>query len=128
VVKRFSFWVDLPEIDEFLVAQVMGGSKTGTARPKSSWGVPLHQWDSAEFEVGEVAEFYDFSHNKRARIKFTDVYEFSFGEIPEKLWRAEVCTSAKHFQDDHRTGWPDLELTPNFALMAIHFDIVAKES
>jgi hypothetical protein len=47
-----------------------------------------------------------------------------FGEIPEKLWRGEACRSIEHFQGAHRHCWPDYDLTPDFQLMAMHFELI----
>jgi uncharacterized protein YhfF len=52
------------------------------------------------------------------------IYQVPFGEIPEKLWRGEACRSIEHFQGAHRHCWPDYDLTPDFQLMAMHFELI----
>jgi len=124
-VKRFCFWADDDAIVAHLIDQVRDGSKTATARPASSWGVPRNAYDDATFDVGDVADLIDNAGVVHARLRITDVYTCRFDAIPEKLWRAEAEPSAQAFRDSHITGWPHLTLEGDTVLTAIHFEVVA---
>lgn len=121
-IKSFCFWADDDAIVAHLIAQVQGGTKTATARPAASWGVPRNAYDAARFDVGDVADLVDNAGTIHARVRITDVYECRFDAIPEKLWRAEAEPSAQAFRDAHISGWPHLTLTDDFILTAIHFE------
>lgn len=122
IVKRFCFWADDDAIVAHLIAQVRDGSKTATARPKSTWGVPRNTYDDAVYGIGDIADLHDNHGVVHARLRITDVYDCRFDSIPEKLWRAEAETSAAAFQDSHIRGWPHLTLTDDTVLTAIHFE------
>lgn len=126
-MKRFTFWLESKAVDEELIGQVMAGAKTATARPSYSWGVPAHEFDSAIFEAGDLVEFYDLGQRLRGHLRMTEVYRFSFGDIPERLWRGEACRDADDFRDAHRSGWPHVSLSDDTALMALHFELVSRE-
>ncbi len=66
----------------------------------------------------------DLRERLRARIRVTDVQTVRFGEIPRRLWQAEVCRSADHFRQAHRECWPDEELTDDTELVATWFELV----
>jgi uncharacterized protein YhfF len=121
-VKRFCFWADDDAIVVHLIAQVLDGTKTATARPTSSWGIPRNVVDDARFDIGDRADLFDNTGHVHARIRITDVYTCRFDAIPEKLWSAEAEPSAQAFRDSHVKGWPDLTLTNDAMLTAIHFE------
>jgi len=121
-IKRFCFWANDDAIVAYLIAQVLDGTKTATARPSSSWGIPRNAFDDARFDVGDRADLFDNTGHVRARLGITDVYTSRFDAIPEKLWRAEAQPSAQAFRDSHIQGWPDLTLTNDAMLTAIHFE------
>lgn len=54
---------------------------------------------------------------------YSAVYRFKFGDVPERLWRAEGCQSAEDFRDAHRRAWPHENLTDDFELIATHFEL-----
>ena len=124
-VKRFCFWADDEAVVAHLIAQVFDGTKTATARPCASWGVPRNGYDDARYAIGDVAYLYDNAGRVYARLRITDVYTCRFDAIPENLWRAEAEPSAQAFRDAHIRGWPDLTLTDDYPLTAIHFERVA---
>jgi len=121
-VKSFCFWVADDAIVAHLIAQVLDGLKTATARPASSWGVPRNAYDDARFEIGDLADLVDNAGAVHARLRITDVYDVRFDAIPEKLWRAEAEPSAQAFRDAHIQGWPHLALAGDTVLTAIHFE------
>lgn len=122
-VKRFCFWADDDASVAHLIGQVLDGTKTATARPQASWGVPRNVYDDAVFTVGDIADLYDNAGVVHARLRITAVYDCRFDAIPEKLWREEAEPSAEAFRDSHIQGWPHLTLTDDFVLTAIHFEI-----
>ena len=126
-MKRFTFWLESETIDEELIAQVMSGAKSATARPGYSWGVPAHEFDSGKFEAGDLVELYDLGQRLRGHLRMTEIYPFSFGEIPERLWRGEACRDAEDFQEAHRQGWPHVSLSDDTQIMALHFELVSRE-
>ena len=126
-MKRFTFWLESASVDEELIGQVFAGAKTATARPSYSWGVPAHEFDSAKFVAGDLVEFYDLGQRLRGHLRMTEIYPFSFGDIPERLWRGEACRDAEDFRDSHRRGWPHVSLSDDTALMALHFELASRE-
>jgi len=48
--------------------------------------------------------FTTCADDSATHIRITEVYETTFGDIPEKLWRAEVCPSAEDFRRSHRVS------------------------
>jgi uncharacterized protein YhfF len=125
-MRNFSFWVDIPEIANELIGQTLAGTKTATVRPASSWGVPLHDYDSARFKVGDLVELRDAGGAAHGQLRLTEVYDCTFGDIPERLWRGETNNSADEFRADHRSGWPHVELTLDLPLIAIHFRLISR--
>jgi len=121
-VKRFCFWADDDAVVAHLIAQVLDGTKTATARPTSSWGIPRNTFDDARFDIGDVAGLFDNAGHVHAHLRITDVYTCRFDTIPEKLWRAEAEPSAQAFRESHIQGWPDLTQTDDIMLTAIHFE------
>ena len=79
-------------------------------------------FDDARFDIGDRADLFDNTGHVHARIRITDVYTCRFDAIPEKLWSAEAEPSAQAFRDSHVKGWPDLTLTNDAMLTAIHFE------
>jgi len=124
-IKKFCFWADDDAIVAHLIGQVLDGTKTATARPATSWGVPRNAYDDASVAVGDTVDLFDNAGLVHARLRITDVYECRFDAIPEKLWRAEAEPSAQAFRDAHIQGWPHLTLTDDTLLTAIHFGPVS---
>jgi uncharacterized protein YhfF len=122
MVKRFCFWTDDDAIVAHLIAQVLDGTKTATARPTSSWAIPRNMFDDARFDIGDRADLFDNTGYVHARLRITDIYTCRLDAIPEKLWRSEAEPSAQAFRDSHVQGWPDLTLTIDAMLTAIHFE------
>ena len=121
--KRFTFWADDPGVVTKMIGLTVDGKKTATARPLFSWGVPAHDWDAGRFTVGDICTMYDLERRPQATIRITEVYEFRFGDIPERLWRGENCASADAFKADHHRGWSHLTLADDTPLIAIHYEI-----
>ncbi len=126
-MKRFTFWLESRSVDEELIGQVMAGVKSATARPKDSWGVPAHEFDAGQFAAGDLVEWYDLERRLRGHLRMTEIYEFRFGNIPERLWLGEACRDAEDFRDAHRRGWPHISLADETDLMAMHFELVSRE-
>ena len=121
-VKRFCFWADDDAIVAHLIAQVLDGTKTATARPTSSWGIPRNVFDDARFDIDDRADLFGNTGHVHARLRVTDVYTCRFDATPEKLWRAEAEPSAQAFRESHIQGWLDLTLTNDALLTAIDFE------
>jgi uncharacterized protein YhfF len=110
--------------DDHLVREILEGQKTASVDLARTYHLPDGDYDDGGLEVGDLVEVYDGRKRLRCTIQITEVYEASFGDIPEKLWRAEVCESAEHFQRAHREVWPDEGLTDETKLIAFHFRLV----
>ncbi len=119
--KRFSFWADDPKALEKLIDQTLRGEKTATARPKFSWKKPKHEFDAAEFAVGDLCDLFDAARLRRGRIRITDVYDCTLGKLPEKLWRDEACVDAQQFIDGHKWGWGHLAIDDSFQMIGVHY-------
>ena len=121
--KRTQFWgADLD--DDHLVREVILGRKTATVCQADEYSRPSGDHDDGDMQVGDVVEVYDLRGIHRCTIRVTEVYPVRFGDIPERLWRAECCESAEHFQEVHRRAWPDCPLDGDFELIASHFELV----
>lgn len=121
--KRMQFWGE-DENDDHLVVEILNGEKTATVCKADEYDLPDGEFDDGGCQVGDLADVYDLKGVKRCVIRITEVYPVAFGDIPEKLWRGEACRSVAHFQDAHRHCWPEYDLTPDFQLMATHFELV----
>jgi len=103
---------------------VLEGAKTATVCKADEYDLPEGDYDDGGWQVGELVEVYDLRGNLRCLVRITDVYLVRFGDIPERLWKAEVCKSAAYFREVHRVCWPEYNLTDNFEMMATHFELV----
>lgn len=121
--KRIQFWGSTPD-DDHLVQEILDGKKTATVCKADEYHLPEGEYDDGGWEVGDLVEVYDLREQLRCIIKITDVYRVRFGEIPERLWKAEACKSAEHFREAHRRCWPHYDLTDDFEMMATHFELV----
>jgi uncharacterized protein YhfF len=121
--KRIQFWGE-NENDDSLVVEIMQGKKTATVSRADEFYKSDGEFDDGGLEVGDIVDVYDLQQRLRCRILITEVYPVRFGNIPEKLWKGEVCRSAEHFQQAHRHCWPDCNLDDDFELMAMHFELV----
>jgi uncharacterized protein YhfF len=122
-LKRMQFWGSSPD-DDSLVQEVLDGTKTATVCKADEYHLPEGEYDDGDWWPGDLVEVYDLKGRRRCTIRITDVYKVPFGDIPERLWRAEVCRSAEHFREAHRTCWPEYDLTDHFEMMATHFELV----
>jgi len=120
--KRTQFWGANAD-DDRLVREILTGHKTATVCPADEYYTATGEFDDGGMEVGELVDVYDLRGCHRGVIAITEVYPVTFGSIPEKLWRGEVCTSAEHFREVHRACWPQSALTDDFALIATHFKL-----
>ncbi len=122
-LKRLQFWGRDADDDDLLL-QALSGQKTATADLARDWHVPNGDYDDGGYVAGDVAEVYDLRGRLRCHIRITEVYETTFGDILEKLWRAEVCTSAEDFRRGHRVSWSAETLTDDTRIVGCHFELV----
>jgi uncharacterized protein YhfF len=121
--KRIQFWGE-DENDDSLVREIIRGEKTATVCKADEYNLSIGEYDDGGYLVGELVEVYDLKQRLRCIIKITEVYNVRFGDIPEKLWRGEGCSSAEHFREAHRHCWPDYDLTENFEMITNHFELI----
>ena len=121
--KRIQFWGE-DENDDSLVRDIIRREKTATVCKADKYNLPDGEYDDGGFQVGELVEVYDLKQRLRCIVRITEVYNVQFGDIPEKLWRGEACSSAEYFRKAHRHCWPDYDLTPDFEMTATHFELV----
>ena len=121
--KRTQFW-GKDENDDSLVMEILAGHKTATVDIATEYYKSHGEFDDGGMAEGELIDVYDLQERLRCVIRVTEVYPVKFGDIPEKLWRGEVCNSAEHFREIHRAVWPDENLTDDFELIATHFELV----
>lgn len=125
-LKRLQFWGRDAEDDDLLL-QALSGQKTATADLARDWHIPIGEYDDGGYVAGDLVEVYDLRSQLRCHIRITEVYETTFGDIPEKLWRAEVCTSAEDFRRGHRVSWSAETLTADTRIIGCHFELVEIE-
>jgi uncharacterized protein YhfF len=106
---------------EALIQEVLRGEKTATAADAADYNEPWGDYDSGGWEAGDLVEIWDSGPKLRCLIRVTEVYTTPFGVTPEKLWREEVCKSAEHFRQVHRDCWPELDMTDERPIVAVHF-------
>lgn len=123
--KRTQFW-GAHEDDDRLVLEVLSGHKTATVCKADEYHTATGEFDDGGMEVGDLVEVFDLKGRARCVIRVTEVYPVRFGDIPEKLWRGECCTSAEHFREVHRTCWPHYSLTDDFEMIATHFELATE--
>ena len=121
-IKRMQFWGE-DENDDSLIMEIIRGIKTATVSSAEKYHEAGGEFDDGGWEMGDLVDVYDLKQQLRCRIRITEVYPVKFGEIPEKLWKGEACQSATHFQEVHRSCWPNYQLTDEFELIATHFEL-----
>jgi uncharacterized protein YhfF len=126
-LKRLQFWGRNAD-DDCLLHQVLDGAKTASVDLARDWHVPVGDYDDGGYLAGDLVEVYDRRGRLRCHIRITEVYETSFGCIPEKLWRGEVCTSAEDFRKEHRSCWSDEALNDDTRIVAFYFEVVNRET
>jgi uncharacterized protein YhfF len=112
---------------DHLLLQVLNGTKTATASLARYWHSPSGDYDDGGYVAGDTVEVYDQHGRLRCQIRITEVYETTFGCIPERLWRGELCTSAEDFRREHRVCWSDETLTDDTRIIGCHFELVKIE-
>ena len=120
--KRTQFWGH-DQDDDRLIREILVGHKTATVDEASEYDKPHGEFDSGGMVTGDLVDVYDLRGRLRCSIRITDVYRVRFGEIPEKLWRAEGFAGADEFRSVHREVWPGYDLTDDFEMIATHFEL-----
>lgn len=121
--KRTQFWGAHSD-DDHLVFEILSGKKTATVCRADEYLTPMGELDDGNMQVGDLVDVYDLKGTPRCTIRVTEVYPVLFGDIPERLWRAECCHSAEHFREAHRGVWPEHVLDESFEMIATHFQFV----
>jgi len=121
--KRIQFWGAHAD-DDSLVLEVLSGYKTATVCKAEEYYIPIGEFDDGGLEVGDLVDVFDLREKLRCVIRVTEVYPVKFGDIPDKLWQGEYCSSAEHFREAHRQCWPHEALTDDFEMIATHFELV----
>ena len=124
--KRTQFW-GAHEEDDSLVLEILSGYKTATVCKAEEYDTARSDCYDGGMEVGDLIDVYDLKGRLRCVIRVTEVYPVRFGDIPEKLWRGEGCTSAGHFRAVHRECWPQYSLNDEFEMIATHFELVTDQ-
>ena len=122
-IKRMQFWGE-NENDDSLIIEIIEKKKSATVSSAEKYFETEGEYDDGGWEVGDLVDVYDLKKQKRCQIRITEVYPVLFGNIPEKLWKEEGCISAEHFQEIHRSCWPNYNLNDDFQLIANHFELV----
>jgi len=122
-LKRVQFLAS-KDGDDHLLDQLLEGRKTASVGLARDWHVPDGDYDDGGYLVGDFVEVCDRLCRLRAHIRITEIYGTTFGNIPEKLWRDEVCTSAEDFQRGLRQCWAGEVVTDDTRLIAFHFTLV----
>jgi uncharacterized protein YhfF len=120
--KRTQFW-GADSDDDHLIVEILSGAKTATVCKADEYRLPMGEFDDGNMEVGDLVDVYDNRGRYRCVIRVEDVYPVLFGAIPERLWRAECCSSLEHFREIHRKCWPEYRLDDQFELIATHFKL-----
>jgi uncharacterized protein YhfF len=81
----FQFMPDQPEVDEFLIRQVIKGEKTATCMPV----VHVEKGLEAEPQVGRQDVALDHKGRPAFRIETLELFRCPFNEVPEQFALAE---------------------------------------
>ncbi|HEY3756082.1 MAG TPA: ASCH domain-containing protein [Opitutaceae bacterium] len=122
--RRLQFWGRDPD-DDRLLAQALDGRKTATAGLARDWDIAEGDYDDGGYVVGDLVEVYDRRGRCRCEIRITEVYETTFGAIPERLWAGECCVSAEDFRSGHRECWAAEKLSDVTRIVGCHFELVS---
>jgi uncharacterized protein YhfF len=94
-------------IGERLIAQIIEGTKTATAGPRSLY--TLDELADLQQSVGKPVTVIDKNGNPRCNIRITDVFETTFGNPDPRLVAGEgYGTDVQAFQLAHEKAWADL--------------------
>ncbi|MFB9885532.1 ASCH domain-containing protein [Balneatrix alpica] len=118
IIRFWSYY----EGDDSLLHLVLAGRKR--ALVSRLYNQRPGSFDPHQAQLGQILLAQDSQGRPRARLQVTDRYELTFATIPEKLWRAEACRDAEHLRVILRHSWPDDFLSPDFPLLAMHFELV----
>ncbi len=121
--KRLTFW-GADQNDDSLVCAVTDGRKTVTADTVEDYYKPYGEYGDGSYEPGDIIEVYDGKRRLRCIIQTTKVQTIEFGKVPEEVWRGEIFSSAKQFQECHIRCLPHLDLHDRFELVTLHFELV----
>ena len=82
-----------------LIDQIIEGRKTASVEWIDQQG-ELDEWDSA-LRVGDLYTVCDSKRVPRCRVRVTSIRLCRWSDIPDWLWRGEVCRSADQFRNGH---------------------------
>ncbi|WP_339148955.1 MULTISPECIES: ASCH domain-containing protein [unclassified Sutcliffiella] len=125
-MKKMTLW-GRDEQDDRLVLEVIRGEKTATCTPK------VWYYDSPEeppTEVGDLVAVYDQQGKNRCTILITENYEIPFGDVDERIAKAENAISVEEFRKDHLVSWEEalrqegIELNDHTIIVVEHFELV----
>jgi uncharacterized protein YhfF len=125
-MKKMVLW-GRDEHDDRLVLEVIRGEKTATCTPK------VWYYDSPEeptTEVGDLVAVYDQRGKHRCTILITENYEIHFGDVDERIAKAENVETIEEFREDHIFSWEEalrqegIGLDDNTIIVVEHFALV----
>jgi uncharacterized protein YhfF len=120
--KRTQFWGE-DENDDHLILQIINRDKTATCCPAEFFNVPEGNFHDGGFEIGDLVDVYDLNEILRCVIRINDIYQTTLGNVPDKLWHGEYCTSAEEFLDEHFNCWKELNVSQSTKITATHFEL-----
>lgn len=125
-MKKMTLW-GRDEQDDRLVLEVIRAEKTATCTPR------VWYYDSPEeppTEVGDLVAVHDQQGKHRCSILITENYEMLFGDVDERIAKAENSNSIEEFRKDHIVSWEEalrqegIELDDNTVIVVEHFELV----
>ncbi|WP_187442078.1 ASCH domain-containing protein [Sutcliffiella horikoshii] len=128
-MKKMTLW-GRDEQDDRLVLEVIRGEKTATCTPK------VWYYDSPEelpTEVGDLVTVHDQQGNHRCTIRITENYEIRFGDVDERIAKAENSNSVGEFGKDHIVSWKEalrqegIGLDDDTIIVVEHFELVEEK-
>ncbi len=102
------------KIDPLLVPLVLGGTKTSTFR----------FFDDKDLQVGDVVEFVEGgSGNFAAKVKLTNVYEKSLGDLNEDDWEGHQPIGKEDIYKRYHQYYEE-EIGPETKVKIVQFKLI----
>jgi uncharacterized protein YhfF len=107
-------------ISDQLVEQIVGGRKTAGVVRLGEIDEELNAYNSA-LVVGDYYQVYDSELVPRCVIRIVAMEVCRWDDIPERLWRGDVNSSAGEFRQNHRQYFNDP--AGDFEFVAYYFKL-----
>lgn len=116
------------EYDDSMLLQCIQGVKTAACTPKV-WYDQLPAEERTA--IGDIVYVYNQRGQHRCTVEITENYEIRFGQVDERIAKAEACDSVQEFWIDYIFSWKGAlqrdgyELNDDTAIVVKHFKVLS---